>query len=339
MLAWWDAFGDAGGRRLCTIAFYEGSRLVGLAPLLARPFVHPPRLRFRRLESLASGEDEADETCSEHLGLIAARGAEGAVVSAFARTLRDGRFGAWDELVIPGMNDESALTERLASELEARRLFVAVEERAIAPWIPLPRTWDEYLAQLDPPRRERLTRWLDALERWGAPALVRARTAEELAEARRVLEALHRAHHPGGGVYASARFRRFHERVMPELLALGALDAGWLSVRGEPIAAFYNLRWNGRAWHYQSGHARGVPEDVRVGVTLQALLVRAAIEDGLREYDFLAGVLDYKTALSLERRRLVTLRAARPSLVESGRRLTSLLRRVGKGMRHRSESR
>jgi len=326
MLPWWDVFGAGaaapGGRSLRTLAFRGADgRLVGLAPLLGRRSVHPPGIPFRRLEMLASGEDEADETCSDYLGVIAAKGAEGAVAEAFASALAAGTLGAWDELVLPSMNGESVLPRLLESALVRRGLRVSLEERSTSPYVALPPTWDEYLAQLKGSKRAQLRKALRALESWagGPPVIERVRTLEQLEEGKLILEALHKERWGSDGVYRSARYRAFHDRAMPLLLAQGALDLGWLRVRGEPVAAFYNLRYGGRICHYQSGRKLDTPDDVRVGVTMHALLVRAAIEDGLREYDFLGGAAQYKMALASATRPLVTLRAARPSAREWSR--------------------
>ena len=48
MLPWWDAFGDSGKRSLRSIAFFEGDRMVGLAPLLARPNAYRLGIRSGR---------------------------------------------------------------------------------------------------------------------------------------------------------------------------------------------------------------------------------------------------------------------------------------------------
>src|ERR1043165_2102324 len=82
--AWWRVFGSEGGRRLCVALFFDTDRLVGMAPLQTRRHWYRPGIPFRRLELLASGEREADEICSEYIGVIAEQGREGAVVEAFA---------------------------------------------------------------------------------------------------------------------------------------------------------------------------------------------------------------------------------------------------------------
>ena len=329
MLPWWEVFAESGKRSLRSIAFFDTARerMVGLAPLLARPHVYRPGIPFRRLEVLASGEDEADESCSDYLGLIAERGCEGAVASAFASALTSGVAGKWDELVIPSMNGESPLPAMLRDALAGQGLGVTLEEITTSPYVALPKTWDAYLASLKQSKRGQLRKALRALEDWagGQPEIERVRSPSQLAKGREILHALHverwAKEGMGEGVYASARYRAFQDAVMPKLLAIGALDLGWMSVRGEPVAAFYNLRYDGRILHYQSGRKLDIPDDVRAGVTMHALLIKAAIEDGMREYDFLAGASQYKLALAnCTPRPLVTLRAARPSLVESTRR-------------------
>ncbi len=330
MLPWWETFGDTGKRSLRSLAFYDGRELVGLAPLLAHPHVYPPRIPFRRLEVLASGEDEADESCSDYLGLVAARGSEAAVVSAFVRSLtKGGALGAWDELVLPSMNGDSPMPSMLEGELARAGLLTTLEEVSTCPFVTLPKTWDEYLAQLKQSKRSQLKKSLRALEAWagGPPVLERVRSLDQLAKGRDILLALHRERWAAGGaggigegVFASARYRAFQDRLMPRLLALGALDLGWMSVRGEPVAAFYNFRHDGRVLHYQAGRKLDIPDDVRVGVTMHALLIRDAIASGMREYDFLGGAAQYKMALASSTRPLVTLRAARPSFVEFARR-------------------
>ena len=325
MLPWWDVFGSCGRRTLRSIAFFEGDHLVGFAPLVSRPHLYRPGIPFRRLETLASGEDRADETCSDYLGIIAERDREGELASAFAEALSSGACGGWDEILLPAMSGEGPLPVMLRDALLARGLYVSLKDSAPAAYVPLPRTWDAYLSALKPNKRSQLKKSLRTFEEWadGPPVIARVRFPSELAEGKRILLALHRERwsaEGSEGVFASPRFAAFHDRVMSEMFAAGMLDLGWLSVRGEPIAAFYNLRHAGKIYFYQSGRNLEVPAEVRVGVAMHAYLIRAAIEEGLREYDFLAGTSQYKMSLALATRPIVNLRAARPSAVEMARR-------------------
>jgi CelD/BcsL family acetyltransferase involved in cellulose biosynthesis len=61
LLAWWRTFGRLDGRRLCTLALRDATtdRLAGLVPMLERKARHAHAVPLRRIELLASGEDEA----------------------------------------------------------------------------------------------------------------------------------------------------------------------------------------------------------------------------------------------------------------------------------------
>ena len=168
-----------------------------------------------------------------------------------------------------------------------------------------------------------MTRSLRELDKWagkGGLELRTARTPCELNEGVRVLRELHAERWTAAGrdgAFASDRFARFHESVMPRLLAGedGAeLELSWLSVRGQPIAAAYNVVYGGKLYFYQSGRRVDVPKGVRPGIALHAMAIRASIEAGRREYDFLAGASRYKRDLALATRPLVTLRAIAPGL-------------------------
>ena len=324
-LAWWEVFGGDDRRALRVLALFDGERLVGLAPLLVRPHVYTPGIPFRRLEALGSGEKLADETCGDYLGVLAERGREAEVAAALAGALASDAFQGWDELVLSSMSGESPLPALLRDACASRGLAVALDEWSCAPYVPLPGTWEEYLAALKPSKRAQLRKTLRAFESWagGPPEIVRVRSPDELADGRRILIELHGERWESGGVFASQRFLAFHDRLMPELLLAGALDLGWISVRGEPVAAFYNFRWRGKVSFYQSGRRRDIPDDVRIGVTMHAWLIRAAIEEGLREYDFLEGTSQYKMSFALATRPIVKLRVARPSVIEAARAATA----------------
>ena len=82
-------------------------------------------------------------------------------------------------------------------------------------------------------------------------------------------------------------------------------------MRGEPVAAVYNLIWSNKVYFYQSGRKTDVPPKVRPGVVLLAHAIRGAIEAGRREFDFLAGDSQYKRQMALASRPLVQIRVAR----------------------------
>jgi CelD/BcsL family acetyltransferase involved in cellulose biosynthesis len=318
LLTWWRIFGGLDGRQLRVVLFRRGEELVGLAPLLLRSVWHRRLIPFRRLEPLGTGEAEADAVCPDYLNVLAQRGAESAVAAALSAMLADGTLGDWDELVIPNMNGEGVMPSQLAEALSSMGCPAQVSVTDAAPYIPLPSSWDAYLKTLSPSRRYYVNRSLRDFEKWaGGPADVRcATTPAELAEGRDILVRLHQGRWNGAGdpgKFSSPRFTAFHEAVQAEFLQTNAVELLWLCVRGEPVAAVYNIVWKGKVYFYQSGRKMDVPEETRLGVVLHAHAIRRSIEQGRREYDFLAGATRYKTQLALASRPLVQLRAVRPS--------------------------
>jgi len=324
VLTWWDVFGGVGGRAMRLVAFIEGGELVGLAPFVARRTLYRGAIPFRRLELMGTGEDEADEVCSDYGGVLAVRGYEARVCDTLARALTRGELGEWDEVVVANMNGEHEAKQSrgLRDAIAAVGAKAALERAGECPFIPLPPSWDDYLGQLDGPRRYGVRRSLRDLEAWagaGGYALTRASNARELHAGLRTLSALHGERWEDAGrpgAFASERFLRFHEAVMPALLGGtdGGLDLLSLVVRGEPVAALYNIVYRGKVYFYQSGRKVDVPKRVKPGVAIHALAVERAIVAQYREYDFLNGASRYKRELSLASRPLVTLRAVAPTV-------------------------
>jgi CelD/BcsL family acetyltransferase involved in cellulose biosynthesis len=334
LLAWWREFGRGDGLKLRMVTFRDGGTLVGLAPLSLRLVLHRRAIPVRRLALLATGEEEQHEICSDYVGVLCDAGYEEAIAQALARlVVEDRALGRWDELLMPAMSSEDPAVEQLRGAFEAAGAQVSVAETGRCPYVALPKTWEEYLKMLEGSSRYVVTRAMRELEKWagkGGFELLRANTPEELATGRKVLHSLHGERWSGEGergVFASERFARFHDEMMPQLLAGkdGQLDLFWLQVKGEPIAAVYNIVFRNKVYFYQSGRKLEVPKQVKPGIAIHALVMQRSIGLGHREYDFLNGASQYKMKLATATRPLVTLRAVAPSLraraVEAARNL------------------
>jgi CelD/BcsL family acetyltransferase involved in cellulose biosynthesis len=322
--AWWKVFGGGDGRELRAVAFRDGPRLVGLAPLAVRRVWCRPGIPVRRLELLPSGEREVDEILSDYLAVVAERGFEQRVAAALTGLLRSGGLGRWDELVMPRMSADTVMAPLLGASLEAAGA-VRFGITGGSPHIPLPASWDRYLAGLSGSGRRLVHTSLRDFETWsgGRAELRVAGSPGELEEGTRVLRELHAMRWRAEGkpgVFASPRFSAFHAAAMPALLARGELELMWLCARGQPVAATYNIVWNGAVHFYQGGRRTDLPRGLRPGVVLHALAIRRAIELGRREYDFLGGSARYKQELAWAVRPLCSLRLVRRRRLDVARR-------------------
>ncbi len=320
LLSWWRVMGPTGGRSLRAITVRdESGALVGLWPLLRRVAVEKRAVPFRRLEMLGSGEDEADEVCSDYLGPIVAAGREAEVVDAMVEAVASGAAGAWDDLLMPAMPAGEPVVDALVAAFRRRGMDPTLTSDGSCPYARLPATWDAYLAGQASDARYFLRKTMRDFEAWAGKdgwTFERVESETALDEGLRTLADLHEDRWAGGGVFRSAKFSAFHRHVMRDLLRGrdGRLDLLVLRVRGEPIAALYNVVIGEKTYFYQSGRKSDLPAKVRAGIVVHCLAIQRAIAEGQREYDFMKGDQGYKKKLGSESHALVSMRVVRPAL-------------------------
>jgi CelD/BcsL family acetyltransferase involved in cellulose biosynthesis len=325
LLTWWAVYGEGTGRQLKVALFYEGDRLVGLAPLCRRTYRYRFGIPFRRLEPFGADVDEQDGVCSDYLNVLAERGSERRVCAALAEALRAGDLGPCDEFVMPAMDGENPMPGLLAEAFLKAGYRAECSPTGASPYVTLPATWEGYLSSLPKKKRHNIRYALRDFDAFagGRAELHCALTPGEMEEARRVLVALHADRWTGSGqagAFEKPRFSAFHDRVQPLLFRQDALQLLWLSVAGEPLAAMYNLVWDNKVYFYQSGRKVGLPPKLSPGIALIARALQKAIAEGRREFDFLAGASPYKMQFSRVTRPLVQVRAARSCAAEWARR-------------------
>jgi CelD/BcsL family acetyltransferase involved in cellulose biosynthesis len=265
--------------------------------------------------------DEHDGVCSDYLNIIAERGSEARIATAFAEALVEGLFGAWDELVLPALDGHGPMPALLIEALNRAGVSAAQTVTGECPYLSLPASWEDYLQRLPKKKRYGIVRAERDMEAWAAGSLQLSvvSTPADLERGKRVLIDLHNerwAAEDQRGAFQASRFTAFHDALMPKLLERGELELMWLSVHGQPVAAHYNLVVNGKVYHYQCGRRVDVPKGIRPGMVLLAQAIQRAIDAGRCEFDFLAGVAQHKMELTQTTRPLVQVRAVRPCLVE-----------------------
>jgi hypothetical protein len=105
------------------------------------------------------------------------------------------------------------------------------------------------------------------------------------------------------GAFADERVVAFHR----ELIRRRAPDRALLTrvhAQGRTVACLYSLVEERVAFFYQGGIAEEDNPKVRPGLLAHALCMRACLERGVREYDFLAPATRYKEQLSTAERTL-----------------------------------
>jgi CelD/BcsL family acetyltransferase involved in cellulose biosynthesis len=340
LLPWWSVYGS--GRGLRVGLFTEGERLLGLAPLCVRRYWYRPGIPLQRLEFLGSDVDEGDGVCSEYLNVIAAAGQEARVAQAFAAELVHGSFGPWHELVLSALDGHGPMPELIAGAFAEQGYLCEQQVLMESPYLQLPDSWEAYLrGRLNKPKRRHLLAALRHFEAWAGSdwRIERVTSVEDLARGQAILHDLHNHRWGEGerqaGAFAKSRFLSFHGEYMPRLLEQGGLELFWLTVRGQPVAAHYQIVANGKVYYYQCGRRLDVPHRVKPGIFLLAQAIRQAIAQGQREFDSLGGDDHYKRQLARTTRPIVQLRVARTSPREALRRVTHVAFAWARSVRQR----
>jgi len=283
---WWKVFGDDDALRVLTARDGDGN-LVGAAPLAARAERVLGRTVGWSIEPLGAGT-------SDYLGFLAAEGREDEVCLALLEALRP--YGRNWALTLGEVHQESAAGGALAEGAQSLGYRVQRDDGSSCPYLALPGSWEQCLQGLGSRLRKRVPYYLRRLlERDGCELRV-ARTEDERSAAMAALSRLHEMRwqtKTGSGNFADPRFAEFHERVSRALLDRGRLRLFTLEHDGAAVAALYGFRYRSTFYFYQSGFdpawaARSV------GTAMVGLAVKAAIEEGAGEFDFMRGLSDYK---------------------------------------------
>ncbi|HVR28424.1 MAG TPA: GNAT family N-acetyltransferase [Thermoanaerobaculia bacterium] len=320
LYTWWKHCRPDDGE-LAVYAVRYGCDLLGLAPFLVGPSRSCPPIAASAFQFLGGGS-----VGSDYLDLVVRPARRVQTVAALAATLDAGRRVV--DLV--QVRREQSSAQALAELLERRGWRTLRRTTHCCPYISLEgHTFESYLESLGPSHRYNFRRRLRQLERGFELRFDRVRTEEERREALEILLRLHHgrfAQRGGSDAFHTPELIAFHR----ELSAL-ALERGWLRLfvlrlDGRPAAALYGFRYQDRFLFYQAGFDSAFTRH-SVGLVTMGLAIRAAIEEGIREYDLLHGDEPYKSLWASSRRELERIELFPPT---AGGVLHRLLRRAAR---------
>jgi CelD/BcsL family acetyltransferase involved in cellulose biosynthesis len=202
----------------------------------------------------------------------------------------------WDrsvtEVTFHNVRESASIWQMLPAVAE--RAGFTCEEKVVehAPAIALPRTWEDYLGQLDAHQRKELRRKLKNAVGDGAAELVTSPLVDAPAFLRRTLDWME----AGGGEKAAA-VREFVRPLMESagiaLMREGRMELLTLRIEGQPAAGLIQFPAPTGPMLYNIGY------DARLkqwspGVVATALAICRAIEQGQSTYDLLRGREEHK---------------------------------------------
>ncbi|MDQ3719252.1 MAG: GNAT family N-acetyltransferase [Actinomycetota bacterium] len=283
MDAWWRSFGGGRRRLMLRRVLDADGRLLAMLPLYRT--AHGPIAIARFL-----GHGPADE-----LGPVCADADRAAAAEALTSMANE--LGTGGVLV----------AERLAGDAGWPPSLLRAPMRTEAS--PVVRTenctWDEWLDSRSSNFRQQVRRRERRLVREHGLTF---RLSDDPARLETDLDTLVRLHAARWGEESSTFTLgrlAFHREFAQRALAAGRLRLWLAEVDERPIAAWYGFRFARREVYYQAGRDPAWEREA-VGFVLLAHTIRAAFQDGMREYRFGLGDEDYKTRFASDDPGLLT---------------------------------
>jgi CelD/BcsL family acetyltransferase involved in cellulose biosynthesis len=207
----------------------------------------------------------------------------------------------WEVADLRGLVAEGAWLPALETGARDAGLRTEIGEDGVSPFLPLPGSFEEYVAGLPGKRRHEIRRKDRRLREAFPDAAVIAASAGTMADDLDRFFELHRASRGAKGRFMGPGMERFFRRLASELAADGTFRLAFLEAGGRRVAAAVGFADRDRFLLYNSAYDHDLSR-LAPGMVLTAELIRGSIEQGCRAFDFLKGDLDYKYRFGARRR-------------------------------------
>ena len=285
---WWDTFGD--GQTMCGFSYPlpDGAAGDGIAAIA----------------SLAKSGDTASFVGSQdtfdYNDFPIKPGHEEGFYRSLLESLEEQDIR---RLRLDSLRESSPTLELLPEIARGRGYTVEIEQEDVTSGICLPGTWDEYLGLLNKKDRHELRRKLRRMDsqtdwKWYSVSEP-AQAGERLGE----FISLMRLSRTDKDEFMTPERERFFHSITQRMAELGHIQLYFLDLDGATVATSLCFDYGGSRLLYNSGYD---PEYsyFSVGLLLNAMCLKDAIDQGLTYFDFLRGPEPYKAHLGGQQRSL-----------------------------------
>jgi CelD/BcsL family acetyltransferase involved in cellulose biosynthesis len=270
----------------CRVDLPNPETLVAILPM----YIESSHTRGRVLRLLGDGE-----VCSEHLDLICDKSHVAEAAQSIARHLL-ACAERWDTIQFTTLAEANRNFDALVQEFAVSECQVDRDPGMNLWSIPLPASWDDFLAMQSKSHRKQLRQLKNRILESNRARWIDVRDHDEFDRAWEVLIDLHQRRRQSlgeRGCFASPAWANFHREVALELLAAGQLRLSVLELDGRPIAAEYHLASETATYAYQGGidpdHIADEPGQLSL-----ILCIERAIAAGHERFELLRGDEPYK---------------------------------------------
>lgn len=300
LFTWWE-FYSSRYQLYILLVLDQKDNLLGVAPLCSTYF---SPLKLRTLKFLGT-----EEVCSDHLNFIFKKGEEEKLIQIFLQYLESNSTD-WDLLDLTDLREDSLGLPSILNWAKEKNHPYSSELWTICPYAVLSSNWELFLQELSANARKDIRRQLRLFDE---SKDIRYSTVQNKNEVIPAMEKLFRLHTKRWtssgeeGVFQRKRFNQFHQKISEIFFEKGWLLLSSLSNTHRNIAAHYDYRFSNKIYAYQSGFDPQW-ENFSAGTVSLALVIRQAISQGIKEFDFLRGDAPYKYKWTNKKRANLQLR-------------------------------
>ncbi|MGZ4108905.1 MAG: GNAT family N-acetyltransferase [Actinomycetota bacterium] len=206
-----------------------------------------------------------------------------------------GRRDDWRDADLRGLPEDRAWLGLLEDAARAQGLETAIDDdqNGVAPFLPLPGSYDEYLAALPAKLRHEIKRKARRLEAEAGAYSISVAHAETLVPYLDRFVELHRTSEGPKGVFMQPGMEIFFRRLGEAFLTRGIFSLVFLEIGGVKVAGTIGFRFEGTYYLYNSAFDREL-RHLSPGMVLVGEDIRIAIEGGCSAFDMLKGDYEYK---------------------------------------------
>ena len=199
----------------------------------------------------------------------------------------------WREADLRGLPEDQPWFGLLRDAASAQGLAVTEDDDGVSPFLPLPASWDDYLAGLSSKHRHEIKRKARKLAEEAGEFRIVTADDETLTPLLDRFVELHRMSEGPKGVFMVPGMEIFFRRLGEAFCAQGVFRLTFIEVDGQLAAGTIGFVWGGTSYLYNSAFDRSWGT-LAPGMVLVGEDIRLAIEEGCEGFDLLKGDYEYK---------------------------------------------
>jgi CelD/BcsL family acetyltransferase involved in cellulose biosynthesis len=288
---WLSIWGKHFGGTSTVIGVFDNEQLIGIAPFLIRD----EKVSILGIDPVLSGE-----MVSDFGDIISLQGREKEVWETIINKFQISNFKFQIKSKVQNLKYKlNFIREDSPSFQILKDLGGKIEETDSAPYLDLPKSWEEYLSGLDRHDRHELRRKTRKMEEAGVKQTFYTDNPQEIEEFFKLMVLGNEQKRN----FLSPEMKEFFKSVIVTLSAQKLLELSFLKLENEYIAAVMLFHFKNEVLLYNSGFN---PEYsyLSPGLILKSYTIKQAIESGRSRYDFLRGGERYKYDLGGRERKL-----------------------------------